>query len=207
MRKLWIFLFIAFSVSLMAQNRLDKPEVYFGVNFGQTGSMVGFKPTIDQGFLLGYNGGGVFRYVGDKYMGLQVELNFSQRGWKEISGLYSRQLNYIELPFLTHMYLGKKNRVFFNVGPKISYLLSEKVLVNGTANTETQHTTLIQNPFDYGLCAGLGFLFNLKGNVFQLEARGYYALSDVFSNDKRDYFATSNNMNASVNLAWLIQVK
>jgi len=207
MRNLWIFLFIAFSFSLLAQNRLDKPEIYIGANFGQTGSMVGFKPTINQGFLLGYNGGFVFRYIGDKYMGVQAELNFSQRGWNEKSGLYSRQLNYVELPFLTHMYLGNKGRVFFNVGPKISYLLSEKVLVNGTPNTETQHTTLVQNPFDYGLCAGLGFLFNIKRNVFQLEARGYYALSDVFSNDKRDYFATSNNMNASVNLAWLIQVK
>ena len=85
--------------------------------------------------------------------------------------------------------------------------MSEKEINDGTTDTETQHTKLIQNPFDYGLCAGLGFLFNIKGNVFQLETRGYYALSDVFSNDKRETFANSKNMTASVNLAWMFQVK
>lgn len=207
MHKLWIFLFLAFSSSLLAQQRLDKPEMYIGGNFGVTESMVAFNPSVSQGFLLGYNGGIIFRYVGDKYAGVQAELNFSQRGWTEKSGLYARQLNYVELPFLTHFYLGKKGRIFFNIGPKISYLLSEKVLTKGTTNIDTQHITLIQNPFDYGLCGGLGFLFNIKGTVYQLDTRAYYALSDVFSNDKRDYFATSNNLNVSVNLAWMLQIK
>jgi len=206
MRNLFILLFLVLSSSLIAQ-RLDKPEMYIGVNLGATESLVGFTPTIDQGFLQGYNGGIVFRYVGDKYAGFQAELNYSQCGWIEKTGLYSRRLNYVELPFLTHFYLGNKGRVFLNIGPKISYLMSEKEINDGTSDTETQHTKLIQNPFDYGLCAGLGFLFNLKGNVFQLETRGYYALSDVFSNDKRETFANSKNMIASVNFAWLFQVK
>ena len=170
MRNLWILIFLALSSSLIAQ-RLDKPEMYIGVNLGATESMIGFTPTIDQGFLQGYNGGVVFRYVGDKYAGVQAELNFSQHGWKEKSGLYTRQLNYIELPFLTHFYLGNKGRVFFNLGPKISYLISEKELINNTDATtdnETQltlHKTLIQNPFDYGLCGGLGFLFKINKRI------------------------------------------
>lgn len=208
MRKNWIFILIIFSTSLMAQVRLAKPEMYVGVTGGVTGSMVMFNPVVAQTYLQGYNGGLVFRYIAEKNVGMQAELNFSQRGWKETTGLFARQLNYIELPFLTHIYMGKKNRFFINLGPKISYLLSEKVLVDGTTNsTAVQQTTAVQNAFDYGLCGGIGFLFDIKGNQLQLDTRVYYALSDTYSNDKRDYFDTSNNANLSVNLAWLIPIR
>jgi len=122
--------------------------------------------------------------------------------------LYTRQLNYIELPFMTHIYIGHKNRFFFNLGPKISYLISEKTLLNTTVgSTETQQITAIQHPFDYGLCTGLGYLVNIKGKIFQLDTRANYSLSDVFADTKRDVFSTSNNLNISVNFAWLFQVK
>ena len=207
MRKFSILVFLSISTLIMSQVRLDKPEIYFGASAGVTESMVIFKPSVSQGYLMGYNGGIVFRYIAEKNVGMQAELNFTQRGWTESSGLYSRQLNYIELPFMTHIYIGKKSRVFLNLGPKISYLISENVLKNEKTNKETQDTTLVQNPFDYGLCAGLGVLFNIKGNIYQLDTRANYSLSDVFSNNKRDYFDTSNNVNVSVNLAWLFQVK
>ena len=208
MRKLCISLLFVISASLSAQIRLDKPEMYIGANFGVTESMVLFKPAITQGFLMGFNGGVVFRYIAEKNVGMQAELNFSQRGWKEASGLYTRQLNYIELPFMTHIYVGHKNRFFFNLGPKISYLISENVLVNGTVNsTALQQVTSVQNPFDYGLCTSLGFLFNIKGKILQLDTRANFGLSDIFADTKRDYFATSNNVDLSLNLAWLFQVK
>jgi hypothetical protein len=157
---------------------------------------------------MGYNGGIVFRYIAEKNVGMQAELNFSQRGWKEASGLYTRQLNYIELPFMTHIYVGNKTRFFFNIGPKISYLISEKTLLNGTGNsTDVQHISPVKNPFDYGLCAGFGLLFNVKGKILQLDTRANYGLSDVFADSKRDYFGTSSNFDLSVNLAWLFKVK
>jgi len=208
MLKLIISSLIAISFSLSAQVRLDKPEMYIGANVGVTESMVMFNPAVTQSFLMGLNGGFVFRYIAEKNVGMQAELNFSQRGWKEANGLYSRQLNYIELPFLTHIYVGRKNRVFFNIGPKISYLISEKVLANSSAvTTDLQHITSIQHPFDYGLCTGLGLLFNIGGNIYQLDTRANYSLSDVFNDQKKDYFANSNNFNLSVNLAWLLKVK
>jgi len=206
MHKSWSFIFLLVSTTLFAQTRLDKPEVYLGITGGAIGSMVMFKPTVNQSYLLGYTGGIVFRYIDEKNVGMQAELNFSQRGWKESNGQYSKQLNYIELPFLTHIYMGKTNRFFINLGPKISYLVSEKALVN-LVSTEPQQTTAIQNPFDYGLCAGFGILFNIKGNVIQFDTRAYYGLSDIYSNAKKDYFDASNNVNVTANIAWLIQLK
>jgi len=208
MRKNLVLLFSVFTLLLTAQVRLNKPEMYIGVTSGATGSMVVFNPKVTQSYIIGTNAGIVFRYIAEKNVGMQAELNFSQRGWNEKDSLFSRQLNYIELPFLTHIYIGKNNRVFFNLGPKISYLLSEKIVKNGlNGSTDVQHATSIQNPFDYGLCAGFGFMVNLKGNVFQLDTRAYYALSDIYSNSKRDYFANSNNLNLSLNFAWLLKVK
>lgn len=208
MHKYLSIILLAFATGVFAQARLDRPEKYIGTSHGVIGSMVMFKPAVSQTYLSGYNGGLVFRYIAEKNVGMQVELNFSQRGWSESDGLYERQLNYIELPFMTHIYVGKKNRVFLNLGPKIAYLISEKEITNNTTNsTATQHTTLIENPFDYGLCAGLGVLFNVRGNILQLDTRANFGLSDVFSNDKRDYFDTSNNVNVSVNLGWLLQLK
>jgi len=208
MHKLWILILVAVSSALSAQVRLDKPEMYVGASVGVTESMVMFNPAILQDYLMGFNGGFVFRYIAEKNVGMQAELNFSQRGWVEKSGLYSRQLNYIELPFMTHIYVGKKNRVFLNFGPKISYLISEKVLTNKTGITpDLQQIIPIQHPFDYGGCAGLGLLFNIKGRIIQLDTRVNYSLSNIFDDQKKDYFTNSNNFNASLNLAWLFQVK
>lgn len=207
MRQLLVLFLLSSSSLIFCQMRLDKPEMYVGVNLGATESMISFNPSVSQGFLLGYSGGLVFRYNAEKNVGMQAEINFSQRGWTETSGLYTRQINYIELPFMTHIYMGKKNRFFINIGPKISYLISEKELLNKTSVTEEQHKTFVQNPFDYGLCGGIGLLFNIKGYVYQLDTRANFGLSDIFSNDKRDYFDTSNNLNLSVNFAWLLQIK
>jgi len=205
--KILIFIVLASTLLVSAQDRLMNPEMYLGVNAGVTESQVAFTPTVGQRYLMGINGGLVFRYIAEKNVGMQAELNFSQRGWAEYGGLYMRQLNYIELPFMTHIYMGKRNRFFINLGPKISYLLSENVLLNNSGTNAEQHITSVQHPFDYGLCGGIGILFGIGSNQLQLDTRFNFGLSDIYNNSKLDYFSNSNNLNLSVNLAWLLRVK
>lgn len=196
------------SFAANAQRKDYKTEIYYGINAGMTAAKVNFDPSVAQNYITGYQGGFVFRYISSKSLGVQAELNYTQRGWSESDGLYARQLNYMELPFLTHFNFGNNFRFFFNIGPKIGYLLSENVIINQTINsTSTQHITAVQNKFDYGFCSGLGFLLNIKGQVFQLEGRGNYSMNDIFSNAKKDYFDTSNNMYATVSFSWLMQQK
>ena len=186
---------------------LEKPEIYLGISQGGTGSMLNFSPSVKQDFLFGYNGGLFFRYVTEKGRALQVELNYSQRGWAEQENPYARQLNYVEMPFLMHIYWGEKTRAFINLGPKISYLLSENVLYNNSENsTNERHTQDIYNKFDYGITLGAGLEFAFKKQHFFLEIRPNYSLSSVFSNNKRDTYTFSNNLNLAVNLAWLMQI-
>lgn len=203
-----ITVFIFGVQSIKAEKPQFVPETYFGLSFGETASMMYFKPTVKQSILTGYNGGFIFRYIGKKNLGVQAELNYSQRGWKESDGLFSRQLNYIELPFMTHFNFGNHFRTFFNIGPKISYLYSDKIIINDSPDTSAEHhVSPVKYPFDYGFCGGFGFLLNVKGQVLQLEARANFSVSDVFSNAAKDYFDNSNNLNLAVSASWLFQKK
>jgi hypothetical protein len=193
--------------TLHAQNRLDVPENYFGLNAGVTGSMINFNPTVSQSYLLGQNFGFSYKHIANKYTGLQVELNYSQRGWKETNDVYARKLNYIELPFMTHFHFGRSFKLFFNVGPKFSYLLSESLVFDNTdASTAHQHVNTVKNKFDYGFCGGPGCLFKIKKQLFLLDIRANYSVSDLFSNSQSYYFSMSNNINLSVNIGWQMKV-
>lgn len=188
---------------------LDPPEVYLGASFGMNGSMILFSPRVLQSYnTFGYNGGIAFRYITENHFGLQLEANYSQRGWTEEGGGYSRQLNYVEVPFLTHYYLGDTHRFIFNLGPKIGYLLDEKVLKDDNLKpTAEQRIIPAHNKFDYGIAAGFGYnLHTRKAGVLQWELRAYYGLASVFPNSKVDFFSTSNFINASVNLGWYFQL-
>lgn len=206
----FIFALLAFTPKTMQSQTvlLDPAEIYVGVSGGATGSMMLFTPTVQQSYFLGYNGGIAARYITENHVGLQVEFNYSQRGWLEANDLYSRQLDYIEMPFLTHIYFGKTNRFIFNLGPKIAYLLDEKVVLNNAENSKAeQHIKPVYSKFDYGIAAGLGYNLKTKNiGVYQLELRAYYGLSDIFANTKKDFFDTSNHLNVSLNFGYFFQL-
>ena len=88
----FILIFL-FSVAVKAQRKDYKTEIYYGVNGGATAAKVNFDPSVDQNYISGYQGGLVFRYISAKSLGVQAELNYTQRGWSESDGLYARQLN------------------------------------------------------------------------------------------------------------------
>lgn len=206
------------AISTWAQPRLTERLYYVGVHGGVIASMVQFTPAvkymtpITNAVVLGGNGGLVFRYSGHKCCGLQVEVNYMQRGWREYNadaGVdYRRKLQYIEVPFLTHVYFGKKDaKVFLNLGPQIGYCFREEE--NGTRNPNHIHQYAeIENRFDWGVAGGLGFYYNThKAGVYQIEARFNYSLGGIYPLGATDFFANANHMNLSVNLAWLWEIK
>lgn len=200
-----IALIISGIPALKAQNNF-KSENYIGVNGGPVFSMVFFKPTVNQYYLMGYQTGLVFRHINEKSLGIQVEVNYSQRGWSELSGLYARRLDYIEMPFLSHIYFGNKVRFFFNIGPKISYLIDDVVIYNVLGSLNEQHKLAATNKFDYGFAAGMGLMFMIGRQAFQLDTRANYSVSNFFPDSRIDYFDNSNNMNASATLSWLLKL-
>lgn len=218
---LLLLLTLVGTLRLSAQPMLAKPEMYIGIHGGALGSMYTFTPRINgtEHFLdaafLSWNGGVVFRYSGHKCCGLQVELNYMQKGWRENAEReytvhYTRKLDYIELPFLTHVYFGKPSfRAFINLGPQIGYCFHEAE--DGTRNSSNpsapQYNMPIDNAFDWGIAGGVGFYYrHLKAGVFQLEARFNYSLGDTFSHSKTAFFSQSHAMNVSLNLGYLLPI-
>lgn len=200
---------------LFAQKNKFQQELSFGASFGTTFSRVSFAPTsVQQKMKLGYTGGLALRWITEKNLGLQAEINFTQQGWEEKfeeqpQYQYSRTINYIEIPFLTHIYFGSKRfRAFINLGPKIGYAFGESTSENlngATPNTEnTQHGMSIEKKFDWGLCGGPGIELRTGIGSFTLEGRYYYALGDIFNSRHEDYFSKSSSQVISVKIGYLI---
>lgn len=174
-----------------------KANIAVGVKGGVDLSNVQFTPSVKQSFILGGNAGVTFRYIEENHFGLIAELNFEQRGWKEnfedYPFEYSRTLNYIQIPFLAHIYFGRRGRFFFNAGPEIGFLIGESTKANFDylnvksvsgfpvdLRTMAQYELSASGKVDYGISAGLGGEFNVnKRNSIYLEGRFYYGLGNV----------------------------
>lgn len=200
--------------AVSAQKRLRQPEIYLGAHAGAMASTVYFSPSVAGMNVLqsplSVNGGLVFRYAGHRVCAIQVEANYMQRGWREKGENvdYRRQLDYIEVPLLMHLYFGKQHfRAFVNVGPQLGYCIRDVQL--GTSNPHYKYQYAeVEKPFDWGAAAGAGVYYRTnKIGLFQLEARFNYSLGGVFKVSKMNHFEAANHMNLSLNLAYLWEFK
>ncbi|MFO7844648.1 MAG: porin family protein [Bacteroidales bacterium] len=203
-----IILFFVFTSS-HGQVKDFEPVAQFGIKQGVNYSSVLFSPGVKQGIKLGYTGGFVFKYSNQKNLALQVELNFSQKGWLEdldtIPNSYQRNLNYIELPFLTHIYFGKRNvKVYVNIGPSVGYLISDKIKSEITDDLydRAYYDLEINNKFDFNVLAGLGLILNTKIGDFQAGFRYALTLTDIFEYTSESIFENSQNQVISFSLAY-----
>lgn len=207
-----ILILCILTAGLNAQDKYN-PKFAVGGSFGTTFSSVTFIPKVKNSMLMGYTGGLMGRFDSEKNVGLQVELNLIQQGWDETfedpKYQYSRTLSYIEMPFLTHIYMGSKRVKFFlNLGPKIGYLIGEKTeqqnIDDQTGTVTEQYGMKVQNKFDWGLCGGPGLELRTGIGYFLLEGRYYYALGDFFKSRRVDFFGKSSSQVISVKVSYLI---
>ncbi|MDR1762430.1 MAG: PorT family protein [Dysgonamonadaceae bacterium] len=197
-----------------------QPEWSFGFNAGSTLSKVSFNSQIrvPQEYLIQYSGGLTARYISENHVGIQAEINYSLRGWKEQTDTlhlnrYTRSLAYLEIPLLTHIYvnLGKRARFIFNLGPQISYLISDDVITQEINEPDgaipEYYSAKIQRRFDYGLKGGAGLEFRTGSGSIILDGKYYFGLSDIFNNTRADIFQASSNKVIGINLTYLFRLK
>lgn len=197
---------IAAHFSLYGQRKYYPLEKYWGITGGITQSMMQFAPSVKQNLLTGYHSGIAFRYINIKNLGFQAELNLNQRGWLENGGVFSRRLDYGELALLSHINFGNRFRFFVNIGPTISYLINQQIVIPAPpSSTLYQHKSEISNPFEYGLAAGFGFYLRFHKQLLQAEARAYYGANAVYDTKPADAFDYANNINARITVAWFIK--
>lgn len=134
--------------------------ISIGVKGGMTASRFTFVPSVRQRLHTGPIAGIAVRYDVERGASLQVELNYRRGGWQErydsLQTRYSRHLDYLELPLLTHLYLSAGDmRFFLNAGPFFGYLLGESATSSGEANMSsldiTRHGIAARDRLFWGL--------------------------------------------------------
>lgn len=235
-RKSLFILLLAFLTinSLKAQENKFEKEWNVGASFGVNLSQASFATTYNNKspfktkMWQQYNGGLALRYLTEKNLGLIVELNYSQQGWQqkfedaegnEIKEYeHNHQLNYLEMPFLTHIYFGNKVRFFINLGPKLGLLFSEKETYNdafldyiqsgniGEQTTIAQYFMKAERKFDYGILVGMGLEFRTGIGNFMVEGRYNFGLSDFYNNKKVNHFQRSANRVIGIKATYYIKL-
>lgn len=216
-----LFLIFLSGMGVQAQNTFQ-PEWAIGGSAGVGFASASFRPKVLKNTLIGYNGGVTARWITEKYLGLQFEVNLKQQGWSEaidetdkqiLNPYYIRRMTYIDIPLLTHIYYGSdKVRFFVNLGPQIGLFIYESTSQNLNGATITnrpneQHTMPVERKIEWGLGGGPGLEFRSSIGYFQLEGRYFYALSDFYNTRRGDAFSKASSQLISVKLTYLVPLK
>lgn len=216
---------LALSGTGVHAQREYEPKVYVGAKGGASFSNVQFSPHVKQTLRQGLLMGATVRYTEEKLFGIIGELLIVQRGWKEnfeeAPFAYNRELTYVNLPVMTHIYFGsKKFKGFVNLGASVSYLLGSKINSDfdyenalklpgfPTYRSTEQMAMPIKNKFDYGILGGIGMeIIIKKKHSIILEGRYYFGLGNIFSASKKDVFAGSRNSSIEASLGYMFRIK
>lgn len=212
----------AFGLTANGQSHYTS-RMFFGGHGGVDFSRIFFTPSVNQTFNIGGNLGATFRYIEEKHFGFIVEANWVQRGWKEnfenLPYNYSRTANYIEIPFLAHIYFGNRGKFFFNAGPSVSFMIGESTSSNFDVKTISnnpdfsnrityQYMQEVAGKVDYGIQAGLGGEYNINpNNSIYLEARFYYGLGNMLKSGRTENIRGSNSMTISLSCGYWFRMK
>jgi hypothetical protein len=213
-RSFLIVLYIWLFIPVLSAQSDFKKELNIGVSQGMTISRVVFDPIVDQQVVIGYTGGLILRYISEPNLGLQIEAHYLQRGWLDepkVSGNYQRNQEIIMIPFLTHLYFGKKTklRLQFSAGPYMAYLLSdsEKNNVADTNEYEDYYGKSIANKIEFGFSGGLSVAFRTKLGIFELQGSYNHSLTNLFKpGDEEFVFLGSRPQTIAISLHYLIKI-
>lgn len=193
-----ILLLCFFPCLLMAQKSNFRPNIGIGVHGGYSFADVYFSPSLRTSALQDFSGGVFINYNPERVLGIQAEVNKVIRGWKEITDTnyyYSRSLNTIEIPLLTHLTIGQKFfRLTIDFGPYISFYQSQSedyllpAAIGDSANYDflSEYSTIQysgqgpQSNFDYGFTGGLGFGIKILGGDIQFRFRYSQGMKQIF---------------------------
>ena len=221
------FLCLSAGIPVHAQLQDPRHNLAIGINGGVILSSVSFEPSIKEKTFLTPSFGVTIRYISERYLkmfcGIQAEINYSQRGWKEniddgTGDTYQRSMNYVEVPLMAHLAFGKDKgygaRFVLNLGPQIGYLLgeSEKKSEAWHPNERPsgviwQYGKMAESKFDYGIVGGVGIEARTGIGNFLLEARYYFGLSDFYHSTKKDPFSRSAHSYIAGRLTYLFDLK
>lgn len=179
-------LFLVLSIAVTA---LNAQVISLTPRLGMTYSNFYHNDLAESTFRPGLCAGLTADYALSDKLSFASGLSYEQKGGKyslESSSYSTYQLDYLCLPLLMKVYLGRKNSCFLNGGVVAGYLLRGIVRNSftdgfGIAYKSTNHENLsLYNRFDPGLAIGGGYLLRLNpSNAIRIEVLYDLSLSSV----------------------------
>lgn len=218
-------IFLGFHLLLVCT--LSFAQVDIGLKGGFHVSQVLFEPGIGLNFdfLPGIETGLAVKVSANPNVALQAEVNFSQKGWTEnfvrasddfaiinLERTQTYRYNYIQVPVLTHIYVGgNRIKVFLNLGPHFALLLG----ADSSRTADAQETDIASFTYDsgtsvnfeYGVTAGAGLNVKVGKGIFQLEGRLTQGLNNVINRESEGAPTASLNQLAGVSLTYFFRFK
>ena len=193
-----------------------RPRFMLGVTGGANFSNVILQPNLQEELKPGFDAGFLVRYDVTSFAGIWLEVDYSSRGWREVSDnfpgyRYERTINFVHIPIMTHFMIGKGPfKVTVDAGPHFGYLLGESSTMTPPSDPEggmpftAHHETPVQKPFFWGIGGGIGAEYHFGGH-FAAGLRGsyVYGFGDLFNNTRTDTFVKSSEQIISAKLYFL----
>jgi len=193
-KKLQILMLCFFCGNFLNAQEVFKPSTHLGIHSGFNFSAVSFNPSLKQDLLRSNAFGIVLRHVSEPNIGLQLEINFAGKGWKEVIdsvGTYTRRLETLDIPILAAFIAGKRTvRFAFTIGPYVSYLRHEKETINieDPDKYRRHYNKLLVNSWEFGFTGGVAFEFHTKLGTFALRASYNHGLTNIFPLDVDEFY-------------------
>lgn len=135
----------------------------------------------------GYQAGIIAMNYIRHHIGLQAELLYTQKGWKQRFDNgepdFVTELDYIELPLLVNIHTGKEQMHFFaNAGCFAEYLVNvnQSALPSDTNGQQFYpFDESRDHNFGYGFRGGIGAFYDFDFGTLMLESSFTYSLSDM----------------------------
>lgn len=159
-------------------------EIRFGVKVGANLSNVSGDDTDEFKSLVGLNAGVAANFAFSELISLQPELLFSMKGAKLEEGgdKIESRLNYLDLPVLLKV---NADGLFFEAGPQVGFLLSQKTTVDIGGQTMTSTETEGTRKVDLGYVVGLGYQLSSGPSLGLRYNGGISDLSDPSGSSKQ----------------------
>lgn len=216
-----IFLGLTIHIQSQAQKADFQERTYLGFKAGYNYGTASFGHALQRiNIVEGYKPGIHFGLIGINYMekniGLQVELNYTQKGWTQLfdpgTPKFTTDLDYIEMPMYMNVYIGeKKLRMFFNLGIYAEYLIRAKA---SALPADTQgydfypYDSSRDRKFGYGMIAGGGFYRDFGFGTLMIQGAFSYGISNVLDPITEDSGIPdlSNLLTSSFSVGYMIKL-
>lgn len=205
-----LFLLLIITVTTLSL----KAQLSIGARGGINYASVDFYPRVAQDYIITNHYGAVLRYISEPHFGIQIEANYTERGWRQIfykvDDYIQRKTNYIEMPVMTHFYLGKNRfRVFLNGGFALSYALSAELdsLRKGNSGVVNyKFDNEVDKRFEFGVLGGGGVEFKYGQHCFLLEGRYYLGLTNLREPVDAEVIDYARNTVINISLTYLFTI-